>query len=256
MRGAELLARADVVVYDRLASPALLDLAPAHAELISVGQGAGPGRADPGRDQRGARRPRAARPGASCGSRAAIRSCSGAAARRPRRSPRPACRSRSCPAITSAIGAPAYAGIPVTHRGVSTHFTVVTGHEDPAKGRTDVDWEALARAGGTLVILMGAGRIGDIARRLIDGGRRRRHAGRRGPQRHATRPAHGAGHARHRSPTPGVQATERDRRRRRRRARPRLVRGPPAVRPHRSSSPAARSRRASCACGSRRSAPR
>ncbi len=75
------------------------------------------------------------------------------------------------PGITSAIGAAAYAGIPVTHRGVSTHFTVVTGHEDPAKDRTDVDWEALARAGGTLVILMGAGRIGDIARRLIDGGR-------------------------------------------------------------------------------------
>ncbi len=49
------------------------------------------------------------------------------------------------PGITSAIGAPAYAGIPVTHRGVSTHFTVVTGHEDPAKGHTDVDWDS-ARA--------------------------------------------------------------------------------------------------------------
>ena len=47
----------------------------------------------------------------------------------------------------------------MTHRGVSTHFTVVTGHEDPAKGTIDVDWDALARAGGTLVILMGAGRI-------------------------------------------------------------------------------------------------
>ena len=75
------------------------------------------------------------------------------------------------PGITSAISAPAYAGIPVTHRGRSTHVTVVTGHEDPAKGRTDVDWEALARAGGTLVILMGAGRIAVIAQRLIDGGR-------------------------------------------------------------------------------------
>src|SRR5262249_9216392 len=75
------------------------------------------------------------------------------------------------PGITSAIAAPAYAGIPVTHRGVSTHFTVVTGHEDPAKSRTDVDWEALARAGGTLVILMGAGRIAEIAERLVAGGR-------------------------------------------------------------------------------------
>jgi uroporphyrinogen III methyltransferase/synthase len=75
------------------------------------------------------------------------------------------------PGITSAIAAPAYAGIPVTHRGSSTHVTVVTGHEDPAKGRTDVDGEALARAGGTLVILLGAGRIAVIAQRLIDGGR-------------------------------------------------------------------------------------
>ena len=75
------------------------------------------------------------------------------------------------PGITSAIAAPAYAGVPVTHRGISTHFTVVTGHEDPAKARTDVDWEALGRAGGTLVILMGAGRIADIAQRLIGAGR-------------------------------------------------------------------------------------
>ena len=75
------------------------------------------------------------------------------------------------PGITSAIGAAAYAGIPVTHRGLSTHFTVVTGHEDPTKDRTDVDWAALARAGGTLVILMGAGRIGRSPSALIDGGR-------------------------------------------------------------------------------------
>jgi uroporphyrinogen III methyltransferase/synthase len=75
------------------------------------------------------------------------------------------------PGITSAIAAPAYAGIPVTHRGVSTSVTIVTGHEDPAKGTTNTDWEALARAGGTLVILMGAGRISDIADALVQGGR-------------------------------------------------------------------------------------
>jgi uroporphyrinogen III methyltransferase/synthase len=75
------------------------------------------------------------------------------------------------PGVTSAIAAPAYAGIPVTHRGLSTHVTIVTGHEDPAKGEPEVDWDALARAGGTLVILMGAGRIGDIAARLVAAGR-------------------------------------------------------------------------------------
>ena len=47
----------------------------------------------------------------------------------------------------------------------------MTGHEDPTKGTTDTDWAALARAGGTLVILMGAGHLADIAARLIDGGR-------------------------------------------------------------------------------------
>src|SRR5436190_10299510 len=75
------------------------------------------------------------------------------------------------PGVTSAIAAAAYAGIPVTHRGLSTSFTVVTGHEDPAKGSTDTDWDALARIGGTLVILMGAGRITEIAKALIAGGR-------------------------------------------------------------------------------------
>ncbi|MGH9026592.1 MAG: uroporphyrinogen-III synthase, partial [Acidimicrobiia bacterium] len=62
-------------------------------------------------------------------------------------------------------------GIPVTHRGLSTHVTIVTGHEDPAKGEPEVDWDALGRAGGTLVILMGAGRIAEIAKRLIAAGR-------------------------------------------------------------------------------------
>ena len=59
----------------------------------------------------------------------------------------------------------------MTHRGLSTHVTVVTGHEDPAKAHADVDWDALARVGGTLVILMGAARVDEIADRLIDGGR-------------------------------------------------------------------------------------
>ena len=79
--------------------------------------------------------------------------------------PPPASPFEVVPGITSAIAAPAYAGIPVTHRGLSTHVTVVTGHEDPAKGTTDTDWDALARAGGTLVVLMGAGHLADIAAR-------------------------------------------------------------------------------------------
>lgn len=59
------------------------------------------------------------------------------------------------PGVTSAVAAAAYAGIPVTHRGISTSVTIVTGSEDPTKGVTSTDWAALAKTGGTLVALMG-----------------------------------------------------------------------------------------------------
>src|SRR4051812_24832074 len=169
VRGAELLARADVVVYDRLASPALLALAPADAELITAGKA--PGQVDLTQEQinevlveRGRR--------ADCvvrlkGGDPFVFGRGGEEAEALAAAGIPY---EVVPGVTSAIGALAYAGIPITHRGVSTHFTVVTGHEDPVKGRTDVDWDALARVGGTLVILMGAGKIADIAPRLIDGG--------------------------------------------------------------------------------------
>jgi len=75
------------------------------------------------------------------------------------------------PAVTSAIAAPAYAGIPVTHRGASPAFAVVTGHEDPTKDELQVDWPALARFPGTLVLLMAVGRIGEIAAALLAAGK-------------------------------------------------------------------------------------
>jgi uroporphyrinogen III methyltransferase/synthase len=75
------------------------------------------------------------------------------------------------PGVTSAIAAPAYAGIPITHRGVATAFTVVTGHEDPGKPSEQTDWAALAATGGTLSILMGMGRLPAISTALIAGGR-------------------------------------------------------------------------------------
>jgi len=75
------------------------------------------------------------------------------------------------PGVSSAIAAPSAAGIPVTHRGVATHVTIVTGHEDPTKEETQTDWAALARAGGTLVLLMGVARLEGISRTLMDAGR-------------------------------------------------------------------------------------
>ena len=75
------------------------------------------------------------------------------------------------PGVTSAIGAAAYAGIPVTHRGLASSVTIVTGSEmqDPSNSR--VDWEAVAKTNGTLVVLMGASRIAEIASVLISHGR-------------------------------------------------------------------------------------
>ncbi len=74
------------------------------------------------------------------------------------------------PGVSSALAAPAYAGIPVTHRGLVTSFAVVTGHEDPTKPESATDWTALARI-PTLIILMAVKHIADICEKLIQAGR-------------------------------------------------------------------------------------
>src|SRR5205085_6161235 len=75
------------------------------------------------------------------------------------------------PGVTAGVAAAAYAGIPVTHRDAASAVAFVTGHEDPDKPETAIDWEALARFPGTLVFYMGVGNIEGIARRLIEAGR-------------------------------------------------------------------------------------
>jgi uroporphyrinogen III methyltransferase/synthase len=74
------------------------------------------------------------------------------------------------PGVTSAISVPAGSGIPVTHRGITTAFTVVTGHEEPGKDE-NLDWKALAKVGGTLVVLMGVARLVENTSALLQGGR-------------------------------------------------------------------------------------
>ena len=74
------------------------------------------------------------------------------------------------PGVTAGIAAPAYAGIPVTHRGIATSVTFVAGHEDPTKDEPQTDWQALARAGGTIVLYMGVKRLTSIAAALVAGG--------------------------------------------------------------------------------------
>ena len=75
------------------------------------------------------------------------------------------------PGITSAISVPAYAGIPVTHRGVATSFAVITGHEDPTKAKSNMKWDKLATGVDTLVFLMGVENLPHITSKLIENGR-------------------------------------------------------------------------------------
>ena len=167
VKGAEVLGRADVVVYDRLSVASLLELAPDGAERISVGKA--PGRAPVPQSDINALLVARGRTGATVVrlkggdpfvfARGGEEAQALLAAR---------VRFEVVPGITSAIAVPAYAGIPVTMRHAALSFTVVTGHQDAGGG--DVDWEAIARVGGTLVVLMGAARIASIASRLMAGG--------------------------------------------------------------------------------------
>ena len=168
VRGADVLSRADVVVYDRLSIGSLLDLAPAGAERINVGKA--PGRATmPQADidallvERGAAGQLVVR---LKGGDPFVFARGGEEAQALLDAGVPF---EVVPGISSAIAVPAYAGIPLTLRHSSTSFTVVTGHEDPDKGG-DLDWEAVARLGGTIVILMGVGRLRGIVDRLLAGG--------------------------------------------------------------------------------------
>jgi len=169
-RGAELLALADVVVHDRLSAAELLDLAPDRAERIDVGKAPRHQRmsqeqinellVDRGRLGQTVVRLKGGDPFVFARGSEEAQALADAGITY-----------EVVPGITSALAVPAYAGIPVTQRFSSTSFTVVTGHEDPASGDGTVDWDAVARTGGTLVILMGVGRWPSIAARLLAAGR-------------------------------------------------------------------------------------
>jgi len=168
VRGAEVLARADVVIYDRLSVASLLDLAPAHATRLSVGKTPrGPSTPQEEINRLLVEHGRA--------SEVVVRLKGGDVFVFARGGEEAAALAEAgvdyevVPGISSAIAVPAYAGIPVTHRGLSTSFTVVTGHEDPWAA-TETDWDAVARVGGTIVVLMGVATRADIASRLIEGG--------------------------------------------------------------------------------------
>lgn len=168
VRGAEVLAAAEVVIYDRLSVAALLDLAPPTAERISVGKA--PGHPGPTQGEINALLVERGRAGQQVvrlkGGDPFVFARGGEEAQALIDAGVPF---EVVPGITSAIAVPAYAGIPVTMRHSSTSFTVITGHEDPDK-EGEVDWEAVAQLGGTIVVLMGIGRLPKIVERLRAGG--------------------------------------------------------------------------------------
>jgi uroporphyrinogen III methyltransferase/synthase len=170
LRGAEALASADVVVYDYLANPALLVHAPAGAERIYVGKKAGCHTLSQEEInallvERGLAGQRVARLKGGDpfvfgrGGEEALALVEAGIA------------FEVVPGITSAVAAPAYAGIPVTHRGLASSFAVITGHEDPNKEETDLDWSRLATGVDTLVFLMGVGNLPQIVEQLVTHGR-------------------------------------------------------------------------------------
>ena len=163
LKAARLLAHCDVVIHDRLADARILALAPDGAERIDAGKQPGKPLAQElintllielGRQGLDVVRLKGGDPFVF--GRGGEEALALAEAGVP---------FDVVPGITSAIAAPAYAGIPVTQRGVAAAFTVVTGHR--GTGEPAIDWEALARLGGTIVILMGVADRAAIAERLL-----------------------------------------------------------------------------------------
>ncbi len=168
LRAARLIGRADVLVYDRLVAPEILAMAAPWAEMIDVGKN--PNGHSTTQDEineilvsRGDVHDLVVRLKGGDpfvfgrgGEEAAALNEAGI-------------EWTVVPGITSAIAGPSAAGVPVTHRSVSSAFTVVTAHQDPTKDAT-LDWEALARLGTTLIVLMGAARARQIRDRLVGHG--------------------------------------------------------------------------------------
>ena len=165
LRAARLLATADVVVHDRLAEP-VLALVPAHVARIDVGKRPGGERTQGEID---ALLVELGRSGLEVvrlkGGDPFVFGRGGEEAQALDRAGVPW---TVVPGVSSAFAAASAASVPVTHRGISDAVTVVTGHR---RAGDTTDWEALARVGGTIVVLMGVAERGDIAARLMAGGR-------------------------------------------------------------------------------------
>lgn len=167
VRAARLIGAADVIVYDALVDSSVLDLARAGAELIDVGKR--PGRQVPQEMINALLVHLGSQGGVVVRLKGGDPFVFGRGGEEAMALAQAGIPFEVVPGLTSAVAAPAAAGVPVTHRGVSIGFTVVTGHRERG-GSTTIDWEALARVGTTIVILMGVAERREIAQRLMDGG--------------------------------------------------------------------------------------
>jgi uroporphyrinogen III methyltransferase/synthase len=169
VRAVELLGEADVVLYDRLIPPEALAHAP-QAELVHVGkEGEGPQFPQDDTHRLLLEHARAGRRVVRLkGGDPFVFGRGGEEALVLREAGIPF---EVVPGVTAGVAAPAYAGIPVTHREVASGVAFVTGHENPSKPATGIDWAALAQFPGTLVFYMGVRSLPRIAERLIAEGR-------------------------------------------------------------------------------------
>lgn len=170
LKGVECLKKADVVIYDYLAAPELRKYAPRDAEIIYVGKKGGKHTVHQSKINELI--VEKARQGSTVvrlkGGDPFIFGRGGEEAEVVRQA---GIRFEVVPGVTSAIAAPAYAGIPVTHRKYASSAVFVTGHEDPTKGKSSIDWARLATGVGTLVVVMGVKQLPAITESLLTAGR-------------------------------------------------------------------------------------
>ncbi len=170
VRGLELLRKADVVVYDRLVNRSLLEEAPEDAIRIFVGKSSG-SHSLPQEEINDLLAQYARRGQQVVRLKGGDPFVFGRGGEEAEALARAGIMLEVVPGVSSALAAPAYAGIPVTDRRFSSSFAVVTGHEDSCKRRSPVHWELLATAVDTIVILMGLKTLPKIAAKLIAHGR-------------------------------------------------------------------------------------
>src|SRR5436853_744671 len=168
LRAKECIENADVLVYDHLANPDMLGWARDNAEIIYAGKQPGESRTQ--REINALLIEKAGEGKQVVRLKGGDPFVFGRGAEEAKAIADAGVPFEVVPGITSAIAGPAYAGIPMTHRAHNSHVTFFTGHEDPAKAESAIDYAALAKLGGTQVMLMGVERLGSITSEMMKQG--------------------------------------------------------------------------------------